>query len=105
MTSIALVFALLATTPAADTARPAGLSTHVRTADLDLSKAAHRIRLDRRLEAAVDEVCPASFAYTPKAKRLVEKCRTYAARDAARQRAILVGLAAVPAATAYGAAR
>ena len=53
-----LTTALLFTAvPAIAGEKPAGLTVRVATADLDLATATGRRTLDRRIRAAVDEVC------------------------------------------------
>lgn len=82
MMSALIMGAIPATVAQAQTTR----SVHVSTADLDLTTAQGRHKLDRRIDAALAEVCPADAA--PPRTGLIVKypCRDAAAADARRQR-------------------
>lgn len=67
-------------------------SVHVSTADLDLTTAQGRHQLDRRINTALDQVCPADAA--PARTGLIVKypCRDAAAADARRQRSDAIAM-------------
>jgi UrcA family protein len=82
---------LFAAVPAIAGDKPAGLTVRVATADLDLATATGRRTLDRRIRAAVDEVCrPAEEAPRTGLVTLADRCRAVAAKSARRQRTTLL---------------
>jgi len=82
---------LLAAIPATAGDKPAGTSVRVATADLDLTSAGGRQTLDRRIRAAVDQVCRAAEA-APRTGLIspIDRCRTVAGDNAHRQRGSLL---------------
>jgi UrcA family protein len=94
--TIFLFFASLAagsatlTAPIDDQERTA----RVRFADLDLSTAAGRATLDRRIESAVKRVCAPAGPTRPTDLELIGACREQALKDASRQIQFAAGASA-----------
>jgi UrcA family protein len=86
---------LLAGTPAIARDEPVGASVRVRTADLNLTTAAGRAKLDRRLADAVDQVCPGREPFPSPHWNANAKCRSVAAKGARRDRGQALAAAGV----------
>ncbi|HWU73282.1 MAG TPA: UrcA family protein [Sphingomonas sp.] len=81
---------LVAALPAFAGEKPVPPRARVTTADLDLSTAAGRQALDRRLRVAIDQVCAAADS-APRAGILPnDRCRSVATASARRQRSLLI---------------
>ena len=65
-------------------------------ADLDLSRAADVRKLDRRIRAAVDEVCGAASAADPEGRNEVRRCRALTRDSLAAARGTAIAAAAQP---------
>ena len=82
---------LFAAVPAIAGDKPAGPIVRVATADLDLASAKGRRALDRRIDAAVDQVC-ATVDAVPQTGVInpAQSCRTAARAGARHQRDTLI---------------
>jgi UrcA family protein len=81
---------LVAAVPAFAGDKPVPPTARVTTADLDLSTANGRRTLDRRLRAAIDQVCAAADAAPRTGILSNDRCRSVAATSARRQRNVLL---------------
>lgn len=77
---------LLAGAPAMAHEEPAGASVRVSTTDLDLTTAKGRVALDRRLNAAVDQVCMGREEFRSPRWTANVRCRRVAADGVRQQR-------------------
>jgi UrcA family protein len=94
-TLLALAAASLSLAPATAQFAPAGeQSQTVYYGDLDLARSEGIRKLDRRLRAAVDQVCGPASPADPVGARRVRECRTtLRAELAGRRDALLAGVA------------
>jgi UrcA family protein len=81
---------LVAAVPAFAGDKPVPPTARVTTADLDLSTAAGRQTLDRRLRVAIDKVCADADAAPRTGILSNDRCRSVAATGARRQRNVLI---------------
>lgn len=75
---------------------PADRTQAVSYADLDLSRASDVRTLDRRIRAAVAEVCGTASSADPKGRNEVRRCRTLTRESLAGVRAMAIASAAPP---------
>ena len=91
-----MMTALLFTAPAAVAREtPAGPTVRVTTADLDLTTAAGRKMLDRRISKAIEQACPDADLAPQVGMLPMDRCRQIVAADARRQRGALLVLAGI----------
>ena len=97
MITALLSLSLLAVATPAALQEPAPATAHVQIADLDLHSAAGRAELDRRLDRAVDTVCPAA-ADNRELRRVQQAsaCRTAALATVTKQRHSALAAAGIP---------
>ena len=96
MMKLSLMAILLLTgAPAIARDEPAGSSVRIHTADLDLTTAKGRSTLDRRLNTAVDQVCPGREPFPSRYWTANAKCRSVAAKGARQQRGRALAAAGV----------
>jgi UrcA family protein len=93
------IFLFLASLAAGSATLPAPIDDQERTAgvrfaDLDLSTAAGRAALDRRVERAVKRVCALPGPTRPTDLELIAACREQALKDASRQIQVAAGASA-----------
>lgn len=95
ITAIASLSLLLAAAPAiAQDAAPA--TAHVQVSDLNLNSAEGRAELDKRLDRAVDTVCPAAQSIAdPREVQLARACRAATRATVAEQRRTVLAAAGV----------
>jgi UrcA family protein len=86
---------LLTAAPAIARDEAVGSSVRVHTTDLDLTTAKGRSTLDRRLTAAVDQVCPGREPFPSRYWNANAKCRSVAAKGARRERGRALAAAGV----------
>jgi UrcA family protein len=77
---------LSALVPVAGMTQDIPANVHVAYRDLDLHTSDGVQAFDRRIEAAIEAVCPASFATGTARKRLLEHCLTVTRANVAAQR-------------------
>ena len=86
---------LLAGAPAIARDEPAGSSVRIRTTDLNLTTAKGRNTLDRRLNAAVDQVCAGREPFPSRNWTTNAKCWSVAAKGARQERGRALAAASV----------
>jgi UrcA family protein len=94
LTSLTLMLSAFAAAPALAQSVPAAENRIVvRTADLDLSKAAGQRALDHRIAIAVVEACGETSNVDPAGKNEIRRCRAETSAQVAANRDRLVELA------------
>ena len=96
ITALASLSLLLAAAPAV-TQDTATATARVQVSDLNLNRAAGRAELDKRLDRAVDTVCPdAQTIADPRAVQQARACKAETRIIVARQRQTALAAAGVP---------
>lgn len=98
--TLAALAATLFAAPALAQSPGTGSQSHVVSyADLDLSSAKGRAKLDRRIRSAVQDVCGTAYSFDVKGKNDVRRCRTELMERLSSHRDIAVASANRPAPT------
>lgn len=84
---------LSALVPVAGIAQDIPANVHVAYRDLDLQTPAGVQTFDRRIEAAIEAVCPKSFATDLARKLLLKHCQTVTRANVAAQRKLVLAKA------------